>query len=940
MKYYSSLVDTVILPKTDFTMKGFLNLNENKILYLSSLNSKYNILKLSGFKPVNRDYLLNSFLLHDGPPFANGNIHLGTALNKICKDLYIKYSALSFKYSTLIPGWDCHGLPIENKIILNKVFSDLSKLKLRLLCKKIANLYSTVQKDQFKRLGISCLWRFPYKTIDKLYEKSVVSTFFFLLKKRLIYVRERPIYWSIPCKTVLAEAEVEYRELLSDSVYIKFEVVKPEFLFKGCNAKLHLIVWTTLPWTLFSNKAILFNENFFYIIFRLNGKKTLYSCTSDFFKYVALKINFLKNFKVILITKGLSFQNFYYKNIFFERGLLPIINSKLVDNFLGTGFVHIAPSHGLNDYIYSLYYKIKMKSFLTKFSFIHNFYSIGGKEFLFVNGLKLYFIGNLLTLNVLRKKNKIIILRKYCHEYPFCWRSKMPLIYMFVKQIFINLRGFLNKNLNLTLNKIMFCDEKNFKKFSFYIKTRPDWCISRQRSWGIPIPLYKNYFTSRIVLNSISLNNQILKLNNKLDLNIFYIKNALSLFSSLKVYKKCSPQDIKFIGETFDVWFSSGVSYRVTNENVIYDVYTEGIDQFRGWFQSSFWTKIILKNELPFKRLSPHGFITNKYSEKFSKSNSSINKFSLFIRAYGSDILRLWVNCEDYSGNIIFSKYTLQNSIKIYKLFRNSFKYVLGNLKGITLFDKFLNNSCTTLLNKYFYDKMRTLLSKTNLFFKKLKSYKAIQLSYVFLQEALSWYIKYSKNILYLDSNCTLRKLFICKNFMNLMNSALIYKPVLYFTTNEFNLFYDKVKYNLKRNLYLVSIGKWPIHLTPQILQSKFIFLFDWIVELEKSICYVEEFARIYIYKNNFVITNKNSVFESNVSLSKSSKLLGVEGLLKKNSVFGRLRFLKNRLVRKAFFYITPCPNLVCRREHSFYKCLYWSNLIFFISKSSKKLYY
>jgi isoleucyl-tRNA synthetase len=709
--------NTLNLPRTDFPMKADLVAREPERL------KKWEAAKLYQKIQTSR-VTAEKFVLHDGPPFANGDVHIGTALNKILKDIIVKYQTLRGKSAPYIPGWDCHGLPIEFKVSQDMrkagdATADASTI--RKACDAYARKFIDIQRAQFKRLGVLGDWENPYLTLNKEYEADELRLFADIVAKGFVYRGKKPVYWSIPCRTALAEAEVEYHDHVSQSVFVKFPVVGRKKTF--------VVIWTTTPWTLPANLAVAFNPNFQHSLIKVGDEKFIVSDRHLIQIATQCGLSEFQNEKPLSAEELASVE---YQHPFCSRTgrLFP---ATFVDDSTGTGFVHIAPGHGLEDYQLGLSVGLPIYSPVDddgKFAYTNDLpiERQMPKEMIGKSILEKHGDGkseaNEIVLAELRHRNVLLSQEKYPHSYPFCWRSKTPVIFRAMDQWFIKIDHVLPEwkkqslEHSASFQKTQMFDsleidapvDGSFRRFALFnviygvewipdwgknriygaIESRPDWCISRQRTWGVPIPAFYDakgepMLDAQIVRNAADLIEQH-------GSNIWFEKSASELWALVKPANWTGAEAVAKSSDTLDVWIDSGSSSRAVlmrREELQHkvgqaDVYLEGSDQHRGWFQSSLLLSLAGNGAAPFKTVLTHGFMVDADREKISKSKQGgyekPQTAEAYVKKYGADVVRLWVASQDYRSDVVVSEERINKVGETYRGIRNALRYQLSNL--------------------------------------------------------------------------------------------------------------------------------------------------------------------------------------------------------------------------------------------------------------------
>jgi isoleucyl-tRNA synthetase len=789
--------DTLNLPKTAFAMKADLVAREPQRLENWLSTRLYERIQASR---EGRE----KFVLHDGPPFANGDVHIGNALNKILKDLIVKYQTLRGKSAPYIPGWDCHGLPIEFKVSqeLRKAGDTSSDaVSIRKACDAYARKYIDLQRTQFKRLGVLGDWDSPYLTLDKEYEGHELSLFADIVEKGFVYRGKKPVYWSIPCRTALAEAEVEYNDHVSQSVYVKFPVIGHPNTF--------IVIWTTTPWTLPANLAVAFNSKFSYSLIRVGEECFIVSTL--LLPVIAAKCGW-NDYEIIRSLDGEDVGKIQYQHPFCARTGKLFAGDSFVENSTGTGFVHIAPGHGLDDY------NLGRQNNLPIYSPVDNDGCLAytndlptdqqmpaelvGKSILEKHGKS---DANVAVLHELRVRNALVHQENYHHSYPFCWRSKTPVIFRAMDQWFIKIdhANFRNQALE-TIHQVHWIPDWGQNRIEGAVKSRPDWCISRQRTWGVPIPAFYDSSGEAILDGAIIRN--VARLISEHGSNIWFEKSAEELWALVKPADWSGGTPATKSTDTLDVWIDSGSSSRavlMTRPELQHnqrqpglnqwqaDIYLEGSDQHRGWFQSSLLLSLAGNGAAPFKTVLTHGFMVDADREKISKSKQSgyekPQTAEAYIKKYGADVIRLWVASQDYRSDIVVSEERINKVGETYRLLRNTLRYQLSNLydfdpakhsvsdEDLTGLDRWILKEFTQLENEVAsaYD-----ASEFHVVYQKISQFSAVQLSAIY-HDAV-------KDRLYTDAaNSKRRRGTQTALHRMVIRLSQMLSPMLAFTTDE-----------------------------------------------------------------------------------------------------------------------------------------------------------
>jgi len=662
--------DTLNLPKTSFPMKANLVQREPQILEKWEKEKLYErILKARENAPV--------FSFHDGPPYANGHIHLGHALNKILKDILVRSRLFFGKKVYFKPGWDCHGLPIElavEKEHGKKVY-ELNIHEFRKFCRDYAEKYINIQREEFKRLGLLGDWDNPYKTMDYSYEADIARAFIKCFEKGYVYKGLKPVQWCIHCQTALAEAEVEYEDHASPSIYVAFPFLNeeenkwPEVL-KGYDA--YVVIWTTTPWTLPANLAVAFHPDFNYVA--LLAKDKVY-VVSEQLRELFEKDTKISG-KIIGTLKGKELENLHFKHPFYDRKSLGILAS-YVTNEQGTGCVHTAPGHGLEDFLSGIKYGLEI---LCPVDGKGNF----EKDLPIFGGMNV-FDANPKVIELLKQKKVLLNSSTVHHSYPHCWRCKNPLIFRATKQWFISLEhNNLRQESLKEIEKVEWIPSWGRNRIYSMVENRPDWCISRQRKWGVAISVLSCSNCGTFVNEKTFFENVVNEIE-KRGAGVWMEGDPKRFLPEGYACAKCGGKDFVKEEDILDVWFDSGVSHKAIlgkRDDLPWpsEVYLEGSDQHRGWFHTSLLTSVILEGKAPYKTVITHGFTLDAQGRKMAKSEGNVIAPSEIIKKYGAEILRLWVSMVDYRDDVRLSYDLLNQNAESYMKIRNTIRYLLGNL--------------------------------------------------------------------------------------------------------------------------------------------------------------------------------------------------------------------------------------------------------------------
>ncbi|RXE58445.1 isoleucine--tRNA ligase [Acetivibrio mesophilus] len=821
---------TLNLPNTGFPMRANLPQREPEFLKKWEDMDIYNRqLKKNAGKP--------KFILHDGPPYANGGIHLGTSLNKILKDIIVKYYSMKGYETPYVPGWDTHGLPIEQRAIkeLGLKRHEVGPVEFRKACKKFALKYLDIQRDAFKRLGVRADWENPYITLNKEFEAKQIEVFGEMAKKGYIYKGLRPVYWCPECETALAEAEIEYAEDTTLSIYVKFEVKDDKGKFNGLVDSLentYFVIWTTTTWTLPGNLAISLNPEFEYGLVRANGE--YYIVAVELLENV-MKVAGVEEYEIKAKFTGEELEGMLCKHPFLERDSV-IITGDHVTAEAGTGCVHTAPGHGAEDFEVCKKYDIPVivpvddKGYLT---------SEAGQ----FAGMY-YEKSNAAIIEQLKSTKNLLASEKIVHQYPHCWRCKDPIIFRATEQWFASIEGFRKEAID-AIETVKWIPDWGEERITAMVRDRGDWCISRQRIWGVPIPIFYCKDCKKELINDDTIK-AVAKLFAEKGSDSWYEYDAKDI---LPEGTKCECGCSEFVKEKdiMDVWFDSGSSHAAvleTTEGLKWpaDMYLEGNDQHRGWFQSSLLTAVATRGSAPYKTVLTHGYVVDGEGRKMSKSLGNGIDPEDVIKEYGADILRLWVASSDYRTDIRISKDILKQLSEVYRKIRNTCRYILGNIYDFDPNKDTVSYDELNELDKWALMKLNGLIKKVNDAYEKYEFHLMFHAIHNFCVVDMSnFYLDIIKDRLYTSKPDSKERRAAQTAMYEILESLVkMLAPVLAFTSEEVWQFMPHKNANDPES---VQLNYWPeinVKYEDSALKEKW----DRIIEIRDVVSKALEIAR------------------------------------------------------------------------------------------------
>ncbi len=726
--------ETLQLGKTAFPMRGNLPVRELEWQKDWEENDIY-----GQRQEINKDK--PTFILHDGPPYANGNIHIGHALNKISKDIIVRYKSMTGFRSPYVPGWDTHGLPIEqaltNKGVKRK---EMSVAEFRKLCEEYAWEQINKQRDDFKRLGVAGEWDNPYVTLTPDYEEAQIRVFGKMAEKGYIYKGLKPIYWSPSSESALAEAEIEYKDVKSASIYVAFKIVDGKGLIDDSTS---LIIWTTTPWTIPSNLGIAVHPDYDYVVILADGKK--YVLAKDLVDGVTQEIGW-ESVEIISELKGKDMELMTAQHPMYDRTSLVILGDHVTLE-AGTGLVHTAPGHGDDDYIVGQKYKLGVLSPVDdKGCFTEE---APGLEGVF------YDKGNKIITEILKENGALLKLDFFMHSYPHDWRTKKPVIFRATPQWFASIDLFRDEILE-AIKKVNWTQQWGMQRLYNMVRDRGDWVISRQRAWGVPLPIFYGENNEPIITPETI--DHVAKLFGEFGSNVWFEREAINLLPEGFTHPS-SPKNI-FTKETdiMDVWFDSGSSHEAVlkgRDNLSFpaDMYLEGSDQYRGWFNSSITTSIAINGVAPYKTVLSQGMVLDGEGRKMSKSLGNTMSPDKVTKQMGADIIRLWVSSVDSQADVRVSDEILKQVSEVYRKIRNTMRFLLANTSDFQVSKQAIKFDDLRSVDKYMMIRLNQLVEKVEKNYEKYEFPAIYQLINNFCTVDLSqFYLDFAKDVVYIES--------------------------------------------------------------------------------------------------------------------------------------------------------------------------------------------
>ncbi len=769
--------DTLKLPKTAFPMKANLPKREPDMLRWWEEHDIYH-------KMVEHRDGAPRYIMHDGPPYANGHIHHGHILNKVLKDIVVKYKNMSGFSAPFVPGWDCHGLPIERTVEdnLSKAGVHATPQQLRKKCRTFAAEFVGIQKEEFKRLGVLADWDDPYLTMNYHYEARIAREFGTFVAKDLVYQGQKPVYWCPVCKTALAEAEVEYKDVKSPSIYVKFPFTRDVYerfpKLKGKNG--FVVIWTTTPWTLPSNLAISLHPDFTYVAEQVGDEVLILAedLTAGFHQATGVPTG-----EVLMRAKGKEFEGLHCRHPFLDQDSLLIVGEHVTLD-AGTGCVHTAPGHGQEDYEVGIRYGLKP-------------YAPVDEEGRFTRDVPMFegrfvFDCDKDVIALLKERDMLIKASQVEHSYPHCWRSHDPVIFRATPQWFIGVdRKNLRQDAISAIQDVKFIPPQGKTRLTAMLEGRPDWCISRQRHWGVPIIAFKCKTCGHTLLDA-SVVAHVADIFEEHSADAWFEMSEAELLPAGTKCPECGGTAFEKDSAILDVWFDSGVSHaavvkRRYGADARADLYLEGSDQHRGWFQSSLLASVGARGEAPYKSVVTHGFVVDGEGKKLSKSARNFVAPQKTIDRQGAEIFRLWVAAENYKEDIRISDQILRTLVDSYRKFRNTFRFMLGNLGDFDPSRDMVPDGELLPVDRYALANFGRLVQRV------LDAYDAFDLHVIYqnlvnytFTELSAFYLDITKDRLYCEAGASPKRRSAQTGLYRILRGMLLMlAPVLSFTAEE-----------------------------------------------------------------------------------------------------------------------------------------------------------
>ena len=826
-----SYKETINLPNTDFPMRA--NLSEREVDF-EKFWEENEIYK----KAVENREGNEAFILHDGPPYANGDIHIGHALNKVLKDFITRFSTLKGYYSPYVPGWDTHGLPIEHQVtseMSDEERAELTVSQLREKCTNYALNYIDRQRDQFKRLGVWGEWDNPYLTLNTNYEVKQIEVFGEMAKKDLFYRGKKPVHWCPNCETALAEAEVEYDDDRAPSIFVKFPMLD-EVEVGGVTLSSkdsYIVIWTTTPWTIPSNMAIAFHPEYPYVVVEVDGEKLVMA--EELVDSVMDQTD-IEDYEIISEEfSGKELENKRAKHPFFDRESLLILGDHVTLD-QGSGCIHTAPGHGHDDFVVGQEYGLEVYAPMdNKGYFTEEAGDFAGKH---------YEEANIMVTDKLKEKNLLMDLSFIDHRYPHCWRCKSNLIFRATDQWFASIDAIKEETL-AAIADVDWYPDWGEERMSNMISERSDWCISRQKKWGVPIPIFFCGDCGEAVINDDTLDS-VKTIFADEGSSSWYEKSAAELLPENYSCPHCGGKHFTKEEDIMDVWFDSGSSHKAVLEARDYlswpaQVYLEGTDQYRGWFNSSLLTAVATEGTAPYKEVITNGFTVDKKGNKMSKSRGNVVSPHKVIDQYGADILRLWVASSDFKNDVRVSDDILKQSSEAYRRIRNTYRFILGNISDFDSEENYVEYQDRRELDRWIMIRLQELVKKVTLAFEKYEYHRVYHDVHNFCTvEMSSLYMDITKDRLYTDGTDSLSRRSAQSTLYDIMMALVVtLAPITPHTSEEVWQFLPE-KMKSEESVFLTD---WP-EVKEDYYDQKLTAKWDKLLAIRKDVSKALELAR------------------------------------------------------------------------------------------------
>lgn len=791
--------ETLNLPKTSFPMRA--NLAKREPEWLDFWNS---VKLYESLMESRKD--AETFVLHDGPPYANGNIHIGTAFNKILKDFIPKYKWMRGYRAPYVPGWDTHGLPIELRVLRERGENkeSIEPAKLRDYCMEYAKTYIDVQRNEFKRLGVLGDWEDPYITFKAQYEAAEIGAFADMVERGLVYKGKKPVFWCVDCQTALAAAEIEYEDEISPSIYVAYPLVDEDNRFPAIAGEtVNVAVWTTTPWTLPASMAIAVHPSLDYVFVKASHNGEVYLVAQGLLEQVSKETGIAFG-EILLKVKGKDLEYLKARHPFYDERLVTLVLAEYVVLDQGTGCVHTAPGHGVEDYETGIRYDLEVLNPVDdKGVFLDDMPLVGGLPLEKANER---------IFEILEERGRLLGRLKLRHSYPHCWRCKKPVIFRATEQWFVSVDSFRKETLE-EIEKVSWVPDWGKDRISNMVRDRSDWCISRQRVWGVPIPVFYCNDCGSVIVDPERIRRVQMKVAEN-GSNCWWNFSPQELLGDLNICPECGSKDLRKETDIMDVWFDSGCSHIAvleTRKDLKWpaDLYLEGSDQHRGWFQTSLLTSVATRGRAPYDSVLTHGFIVDGEGRKMSKSLGNVIAPQEIINRYGADILRLWVASTDYRNDIRISENILKNLVESYRRIRNTLRFLLGNLNDFNPVQDAVAHERMPSLDRWILSRLQRLIERVTKGYDEyafhLPSYN---MHHFCVNDLSAFYLDVNKDRLYVDAAGSLERR-SCQTAMWKVLNALVkmLAPVLSFTAEEVWQEIRKIDETLPKSVFLTD---WP----------------------------------------------------------------------------------------------------------------------------------